>query len=63
MLILRRKSLSENSAVTLIQQFPQLALSSSRGVFMDVINLFASLNTENKESKVISDAVSSACLC
>jgi hypothetical protein len=58
MLILRRKTLSENTAAALIQQFPQLAVASSRGVFMDTINLFASLNTENRESKIVNDAVS-----
>lgn len=58
MLILRRKSLTENTAAALIQQFPSLAISSSRGVFMDIINLFANLNTERRESKVVADAVS-----
>jgi hypothetical protein len=58
MLILRRKSLTENTAAALIQQFPGLAISGSRGVFMDVINLFASLNTERRESKIVADAVS-----
>ncbi|KAI8581455.1 hypothetical protein K450DRAFT_233176 [Umbelopsis ramanniana AG] len=60
MLILRRKSLTENTAAALIQQFPGLAVSSSRGVFMDIINLFASLNTERRESKMIADAVIAA---
>jgi hypothetical protein len=58
MLILRRKSLTENAAAALIQQFPNLALTSSNGVFMDIINLFASLNTESRESKVVANAVS-----
>jgi len=59
MLILRRKSLTENTVAALIQQFPGLAISSSRGVFMDIINLFANLNnTERRESKVVADAVS-----
>lgn len=57
MLILRRKTLTDNTVAALIRQFPQLALSGSRSVFMDIINLFATMNTESKNRQVVYDAV------